>query len=384
MKLSCKWFNHADQIEETVWHKLMRDERHIRAWYASLDNQGVADDTNFYYAVIYNGDKPIAIAPTFLKTLPIDFVLSDALSNIIIWIDNHLLKIRYHKFYFIGSYVDSGYVGIEQNYVSPEIYHFLCNEIINQSQNLEAKIIVWKDFDKSFCDRLQAEKFFTTVSFPDSYTEIIGKDFENFLKKQIPSIKRKIKKNLHRAPFDDNEFFILKNPTNEKFEEICQLFQNIDKKYENAKFQFDHINNHYLESSSRDSNFFYLGLRRKSDGKMINITQCLQAKNHLYELFYGFDIQNFSAKAGYVFTLQAKTISYCILNKIKYLHSGQNQYGVKLGMGDRLLPLYNSVMVNSLILDFMLRKILSDLEWRDLSDELSLYLKAHPEALPNK
>jgi hypothetical protein len=384
MKLSCKWFRHAGQIDATLWQKLMRDERHIRSWYASLDNHGVADDTNFYYALIYDEDKPIAIVPTFVKILPIDIFLSGFLSKIIAWIDNHLLKIRYQKFYFIGSYVDSGYIGIEQSYISPEIYHFISNEIINKSQSLKTKAIIWKDFDKSFCDSLQAEKFFTIVSFPDSYTKIIGDDFETFLKKQIPSIKSKIKKNLHRASFDDNEFFILKNPTNEKVDEIYHLFQNIDKKYENVKFQFDHINDHYLQSSSSSPNFFYLGLKRKSDGKIINIIQCLQTENRLYQLFYGFDTHCFSAKGGYYFALQAKIISYCILNRIKYLYSGQNKYIAKLGMGSQLLPLYNSVMANTSILDFILKTCLGGLEWRDLSDELTLYLKAHPEALPGK
>lgn len=381
-QLRCVWYTKAKEIDVLVWNKLLRDERHVQSWYSSLDQANLPNNTQFYYGVFYEENEPVALVPAFLKLFPIDFVLSDLTSNIIGFINKYLYSIRYKKVFFIGSYVDYGAIGIHEQYAFEQLQEQISTEIDLQSKRLGASIIVWKDFSKDICEFFKNQGFFTCCSFPDVYSEINGNSFEEYVNAQPYSIRKKIRRKTNVVE-ERYEFFSVRQPNIKELELYYDCFSQIEKKYERNKLKFDQVNWDYFKNSSGDKHFIYLGLRDKQSKAIINVVQCMQTVDRLFQVFYGFNCSAFSAKDGYYFLLQKKVIEYCIKHDIKTLYDGQNQYTAKLEMGGQLLPFYNAVRCHSPVLHWVLGKLMNNFCWTDLSPQLATYLDVHPDALPN-
>jgi hypothetical protein len=183
-------------------------------------------------------------------------------------------------------------------------------------------------------------------------------------------------------PKDSCEFFVLQDPNQEELNTLHELFSCIEDKYHTYRLNFEQVNKNYYDSSSSDQHFIYLGLRQKDTGQIINILQCMQNKDNFYLLFYGFDRNNFCDNSGYYFLLQTKAIDYCLRNNFKILYNGQAKYIPKLSLGHSLYPLYCSVKTNSKLLQYIIKLMLRNISWSDMSPDLAEYLKAHPDALP--
>lgn len=381
-QLRCVWFSKAKEIAGSLWEKLLHDERHVQAWYSSLEQANLPDNTQFYYGLFYDGDEPVALVPAFLKLFPIDFIMPDLLSNLIGFIDKYIYGIRYKKILFIGSYVDYGAIGINEQYHFEQLQPQIAAEINLQSKRLAASIIVWKDFSREICNLFKKENFIACCSFPDVYSEIKGSNFEEYIHHKSYLMRKKIKRKTKDYSAENNEFFITQQPGREDLATFYDCFLQTEKKYSHHKLKFDQVNFDYFKNSSVDKHFIYLGLRHKENKTIINVVQCLQTSDRLFQVFYGFNSEQFSANAGYYFLLQKKVIEYCIEQGIKTLYDGQNQYTAKLDMGGQLFPLYNAVKCHSSIMHWILKTLMNDLDWSDLSPELATYLQAHPDALP--
>ncbi|CEG58743.1 DegT/DnrJ/EryC1/StrS family aminotransferase [Legionella fallonii] len=382
-QLRCVWFTKAKEIDDCVWNKLLRDERHAQSWYSALDQANLSDKTQFYYGVFYDGNEPVALIPAFLKLFPIDFIMPDLISKLVGFIDKYIYDIRYKKVLFIGSYVDYGVIGINEQYSFEQIQPQISNEIDLQSKRLAASIIVWKDFPIDVRDLFKDEGFITCCSFPDVYNEIKGSSFEEYVHHKPYLIRKKIKRKIKEYSADSYEFFSIQQPDVKELEPIYDCFAQIEKKYDHHKLKFEQVNFDYFKSSSADSHFIYLGLRDKQSKTIINVVQCIQTPDRLFQVFYGFNCNEFSARGGYYFLLQKKVIEYCIKHGIKTLYDGQNQYTPKLDMGGQLFPLYNAIKCYSPVLHWFLSKLMKNLRWSDLSPELATYFNAHPDALPH-
>ncbi|KTC79811.1 cell wall biosynthesis regulatory pyridoxal phosphate-dependent protein [Legionella cherrii] len=382
--LHCIWYTKASEIEPDIWNKLIRDERHIQSWYSALDQANLPDKTQFYYAVFYEQDKPVALVPTFLKSIPIDFVMPDFISSIIGFFDKYIYAFRFQRFFFIGSYVDYGVIGLNEHYHFEGLQSQIAHEIDLQSKRLGASVIVWKDFEKHVCDHLSPQKYFTLCSFPDVFSEIKGSNFDEFLQHKPYFLRKKMKRKLRQSHQNHCELFIIQEPNEKELALLYECFEHIWEKYATSKITFDHVNQDYFKSSSKDHHFIYIGLRDKVSQAIINVVQCLQTHDSLFQVFYGFNTKKFSPNNGHYFLLQKKVIEYCIENHIKHLFDGQNQYTAKLDMGSQLLPYYNAVKSHSVMMQWLIKQLKNNLTWSNLSPELATYLKAHPEALPQK
>lgn len=380
--LHCIWYTKASEIEPGIWNKLIRDERHIQSWYSALDQANLPDNTQFYYAVFFDQDEPVALVPTFLKSIPVDFLMSDFISRIIGFFDKYIYAFRFQKVLFIGSYVDYGVIGINEHYHFDFLQSQIVSELDVQSKRLGASIIVWKDFVKHFCNYLPQKDYLVFCSFPDVYSKIQGANFEEFLHYKPYFLRKKIKRKLRHCAKDNYELFITQNPSKEELSLFYDCFEHIWEKYSTSKLNFDHVNMEYFNSSSQDHHFIYLGLRDKESQAIINVVQCMQTHDRLFQVFYGFNTRKFSANDGHYFLLQKKVVEYCIENHIQQLFDGQNQYTAKLDMGSQLLPYYNAAKCHSAGLHWLLKRLMNDFTWADLTPELATYLKAHPDALP--
>ncbi len=195
-------------------------------------------------------------------------------------------------------------------------------------------------------------------------------------------IRKKIRRKTKAFVEEQYEFFSVEQPSTKELELYYDCFSQIEKKYERNKLKFDQVNFDYFKNSFVDNHFIYLGLRDKQSKAIINVVQCVQTVDCLFQVFYGFNCEEFSVKGGYYFLLQKKAIEYCIKHGIKTLYDGQNQYTAKLNMGGQLLPLYNAIKCHISLMHWGLRNLMKTLCWSDLSPELAMYLDVHPNALP--
>jgi len=152
-QLSLEWLNSESQIPQALWDSCFPAPYEGQWWYRSLECAHLEEQFTFTYGLISLNGEPVAIAPAFVKDVPIELVMPPMILPIVKLISKIIPSFLYQRTFFIGSASsDEGHIGIDpkilkaQTVTQDDIFLCVQEAAEKQAQKYKAAMLVWKDF----------------------------------------------------------------------------------------------------------------------------------------------------------------------------------------------------------------------------------------------
>src|SRR6516162_3985647 len=81
--ISIKWVTSVSEIPNSLFESCFPKDIEGRWWYETLEKSELDDQFKFAYALIFRGDQPVGIAPTFQMDVPMELVAPREIIDII-------------------------------------------------------------------------------------------------------------------------------------------------------------------------------------------------------------------------------------------------------------------------------------------------------------
>ena len=148
--LKITWLSKASEIPEQIWQECFAPNLEGRFWYQIMDDSGLEDQFQFFYGLLLQDEKPIGIVPAFLNDVPIELVAPNAIAAGLRVLSKIIPTCGYQRTLFIGSpCADEGTMGLLTELRLQDFVQFIHQEVLNKAVQLNAPMIVWKDFPQT-------------------------------------------------------------------------------------------------------------------------------------------------------------------------------------------------------------------------------------------
>jgi hypothetical protein len=381
--ISIKWVTSVNDVPVSLFESCFRKDVEGRWWYETLEKSGLEDQFKFAYAIIYKGDKPVGIAPTFQMDVPMELVAPKQIVEMI-----KLLPVLgkmcpflvTQKTLFIGSpCADEGTVGLIPLANLSEVAPALQASAEARARELSLQMVVWKDFSEA--DAIQLDDFreshqlFRCVSYPGTLLTIPRDGLEGYYRQLKHSRRHNLKKKLTRS----KQTFelgteVLSSPSSQDLDAVFSLFW---QTYEKGKTKFERLNRKFFELIAKvDASRFVL--LRKPSGEIVAFMLCFDLGDKIINKFIGLDYR-MPAKSYLYFRLWEAALEWVVSTGARQFQSGQTGYRAKIDVGNTLVPLTNFGKHRHPLSHKLYAGISRTISWRSLDRDLEDYLRSHPE-----
>jgi hypothetical protein len=314
--------------------------------------------------------------------VPIDIVAPDELVQVLRFVGRIIPWVLYQRTLFVGSPCsDEGTIGFSPGIDRGEALLTLQTALEKKAREFRTQMIVWKDFPESSCadlDWLSREKgLFRLVSFPSTLVEFSSRRKEDYFASIKASRRQKLKRKLRRsASKSDVTVEVVQHPSTRVLDDIFGLFW---QTYSKAATKFERLNRAWFENIAAQEVAHFIVLRDRASGEMVAFMLCFDAGERLINKFIGIDYGKPKEWLLY-FLLWDAAVDWALARGFSSIQSGQTTYAAKIEMGHRLVPLTNYCRHRNPLIHALYRAVAKTVNWSSLDGELTLFLKAHPEA----
>lgn len=381
--LELRWVNSESAIPADLWLQCFPHPFEGRWWYQALEQCGIDDQFVFFYGIVSENGKPIAIAPAFLMDVPIRLVVPPALLPVVNLLGRVMPSLLYQRTFFIGSPCsDEGMVGMLPEVNRQAVLSCINQALQSKADELKAPMRVWKDFPKADQPALssiaQTEGLFSLISFPGTVVSLPGKTKEGYLSSLKASRRNKLKKKLKAANASPVLVETIQNPDEATLDEIFALFW---QTYEKGTTKFERLNRKFFEIISSQSHSHYVVVRAEDTKQIVAFMLCFVLGEHVINKFIGIDYTQPKEWFLY-FRLWEAAVDWSAQQGALSIQSGQTGYAPKIELGHDMVPLTNYCKHKNPLVHWVYAKVAATVNWDTLDDDLAIYVKAYPELKP--
>ena len=371
----------ASAVPDNLWATCFGAALEGRWWYEALEHSAL-DQFEFAYAVVYDGERPVGLAPLFVMDVPLAPIVPPVWMPLFNLLGHCGRVFRAQRTLFIGSPCsDEGTVGLLAGVDRPAALCSLQAALVAQARQLKAPMLVWKDFPASYEAELaalaRASGMFRLESFPGTVAELPGPRHEDYYAalraRHRNKIKRKLQRGASALPVD---VAIVTHPEGNMLDEIFALFW---QTYEKSTTRFERLNRRFFESIAQCPQSHFVLLRARTDGKMVAFMLCFLLDGKAINKFIGIDYRQ-TPEAFLYFRLWDAAVVWACSAGARVLQSGQTGYSAKLLLEHRLEPLTNWCVHRNQLVHRVYRHVAASVSWATLDPDLALHLAAHPRA----
>ncbi len=389
-QLSLEWLNSESQIPQALWDSCFPAPYEGQWWYRSLECAHLEEQFTFTYGLISLNGEPIAIAPAFVKDVPIELVMPPMILPIVKLISKIIPSFLYQRTFFIGSAgSDEGHIGIDPKILKAQTVTqndiFLCVQEAaeKQAQKYKAAMLVWKDFPNIYHQTLatisKSKKLFPLISFPSALVTLEGGNTDDYINSLKSSRRDQFLKKLKKALPAPLDVSIVHLPDNQTLHQLYRLFS---RTYSKGKTKFEELTPEFFEFISREKEAHFIVLRHQSSQEIVAFMLCFDLKGHVINKFIGIDYD--APRDWFIyFRLWIEAVNWSYKIGAKTIQSGQTAYPAKIETGHELIQLTNFCKHRNRFMHEIYKKVASLVNWDTLDPDLAVYLKAFPEEKPD-
>ncbi|CAM8345791.1 BioF2-like, acetyltransferase domain containing protein [Candidatus Methylopumilus universalis] len=389
-QLSLEWLNSESQIPQALWDTCFPAPYEGQWWYRSLECAHLEEQFTFTYGLISLNGEPIAIAPAFVKDVPIELVMPPMILPIVKLISKIIPSFLYQRTFFIGSAgSDEGHIGIDpkilkaQTVTQDDIFLCVQEAAEKQAQKYKAAMLVWKDFPNIYHQTLatisKSKKLFPLISFPSALVTLEGGNTDDYINSLKSSRRDQFLKKLKKALPAPLDVSIVHLPDNQTLHQLYRLFS---RTYSKGKTKFEELTPEFFEFISREKEAHFIVLRHQSSQEIVAFMLCFDLKGHVINKFIGIDYD--APRDWFIyFRLWIEAVNWSYKIGAKTIQSGQTAYPAKIETGHELINLTNFCKHRNRFMHEICKKVASLVNWDTLDPDLAVYLKAYPEEKPD-
>jgi hypothetical protein len=378
--LSVRFIASESQISAELWNACFPPPIEGRWWYHTIENS-LKHQFTFSYGVMFEGTKPIGIAPIFFMNVPLSLALPSWLRSLVKYFEKIFPSILCPRTLFVGSPgADEGSVGLLPGVNQRRALLCLQQSLVVEARRLRASMIIWKDFPESYDNTLnwlaREQKMFRLISFPGSVVKLPTKRKEDYFGALKSSRRNKLKKKIRLSMKKvDVEIDEVKEPDKATMDRIFDLYL---QTVERASVTFEILKPRFFEVISTVPGSYFIIMRERRTREMIAFMLCINIEGRIFNKYIGIDYGRPRDWFLY-FRLWDVAVDRALLRGASSIQSGQMSYEAKIEMGHIIIPLTNYCQHQNNLLHGIYRAIAKRITWQTLDDQLARFLKAHPD-----
>jgi predicted N-acyltransferase len=339
--LSCKILDSISAISPQDWRQLFGNTAEGYDFFQSLESSSLRE-FSFYYALVYQQERLILIAPLFVSDFNLDIAADNGLlKNFILGLRKIFPRFMTVKTLFCGSpFGENGSIGILPE---AESKNAAVLELVKAMDNFCAQkripLIMFKDFldaDKTLFQPLLHQGFFEEGSFPNVIISLAFKSVEEYFQSLGYHTRKDLRRKIKKATSVGGLEVKIVDSVENIIDDIYRLYLNT---YNAGNVKFEKLTKEFFINVARfmqpKTKFFLY----YSEGKLVAFNLCFVHKDTLIDKFIGFDY-GLAHKYNLYFFSWYYNVEWCLKNSISFYQVGQTDYYQKLKLGGRVIPLY--------------------------------------------
>jgi hypothetical protein len=368
----------VEEIGDTVWQECFPLSLEGRFWYHTLETCGLEDQFGFHYALLSAGGRPVGIAPCFLHDVPISLVAPLAAALVLQGLAKIFPRVGYQRTFFVGSpCADEGTIGLVPGVGLAEVIGELRGAVLARARELQAPMVVFKDFAEADLPVLTGETgFCPTLSYPGAVVRLppSGKEayYRSLAHKQRHNLFKKLRQSRALIALETT---MVERPSDRVLAEIFDLFK---QTYEKGRTKFERLGLRFFAEIREQPTARFILQREQKSGALVAFMLVFVLGDRMINKFIGLDYRR-AGRSYLYFRLFDAALDFAYASGARELQSGQTGYSAKLDLGHRLVPLFNVFRHENPLVHAVFRAVGRRVTWRSLDGDLAVWLRAHPE-----
>ncbi|MCX7921248.1 MAG: GNAT family N-acetyltransferase [Clostridia bacterium] len=335
-------FRSIKEIPSCVWDSLLkRDETFMSHRYLTLVEETSPEDYEFWYLLVYDGDKLAASMPLFRMPVFLDLLSTGVARKAIKFLR------RFYKNFFIIKPLIGGCppsLGNNNLLISKEADIVKVLSALNDSVETIAKenrigLIGLKEFEPMSSEQLAPlipKGFIKASSLPTNKLTLVGSSFEEYLKALRTPYRQSINANLRKLEKGGIEVKVLYD-FSEVFDDYCySLYEAVINK---AEFQLERLTPEFFRKMSELPENEAALVTLCKDGTILGyFLVCNSGVDSISAMFAGINYE-YSRQYDIYFNLFYQVIKLAYARNKNIVEFGQNSYQLKSRLGCKQIPL---------------------------------------------
>lgn len=347
-------------------------------YYKTLDESNLPG-FSMRYAVVWENDTIVCIAPFFTTEFSFDTTIQGGLKQVILSLQKRFPKFLKMKILFIGSpLTEEGAIGLRENCDKKEVLRFFLAKMLHFCITEKIGVITFYNLtaeDSYILDFLRQNKFAQMEAFPLARLTIKEQSLEEYIQNLGKSTRKDVRRKL-RSAYADAEI---------KIEERSNLDGLLDHAYQlylnslnGGDISFEKLTPEYFDRISENMPATIKYFVTWVNGKMAAFNMCVIKDDFCIDKYIGFDY-DVAYKYNLYYVTWCHNIDWCIKHGIRYYQSGTCDYDPKIRLGSGLVPLYISSRLINPVINYLTAPVMKFIEpkrFDPVLNNLSKYEKA--------
>jgi len=339
-KISWQILDVVTKIPKGDWDRVFGDIPEGYEFYKVLEESRL-EEFSFSYLTLSCNNRLILIAPIFIADFNLDIAVDGWLKNVISIIRKANPRFLVMRTLFCGSpFGEHGVIGIDKNIEDKrEILEELLKGLEAFRKQKNASFIIFKDFheDKTkLLDSFGGKGFFRVNSFPSAASELKFNNFEEYLMSLGSSTRKNLRRKLKDAYKETDIRVEIVDSVENIIDDVYNLY--LQTHYDGAT-RFEKLTKEFFLKTAEHMRPHVKYFLYYCHSRLAAFNLCFIYKDLFIDKFIGFDY-DISTKLHLYFVSWCYNVEWCIRNCVPQYHTGQTDYGAKIRLGSKLVPLY--------------------------------------------
>jgi len=308
-------------------------------YYRALDESNLPL-FSLYYAIVYQNDRILCIAPFFITNFSLDTTLQGFFKKIVSSIQKILPQFLTIKILFFGSpLTEEGIIGFAKDSDVKQTLYFLIREISQFCKDKKISVITFYNLttrDIHVIDFLKTIGFGCMEAFPLARLEIKERSLEEYIqnlgRSTRKNVRRKLKKTYAAAEIKIEERNNLTGLLNQAYKLYLDTYNRGGVSFEKLTPEYFSKISEYMSSVTK---IFIVWINHK----MVAFNLCFVKDDYCIDKYFGLDYE-VAYRYNLYYLTWCHNIDWCIKHGVRYYQPGTCDYDPKIRLGAKLIPLY--------------------------------------------
>ena len=346
-------------------------------WYEALERGKLEQQFRFLYAEVCDPTGAVlAIAPAFVMDIPLEMFVPAPLVPPVRVAARLFPSLLQQRTLFFGSPCsERGWVGHARASDQPTrsaVVAALDLAAAAKARELGVAMRVWKDFPQQQTGELdllaRRRGLFRVPSFPGTVVELPQGGREAYFLSLKPSRRQKLRRKLRQGEKAAAlRCEVIAQPPADLLARLFALFW---QTYEHATTRFERLTLDVFQELAAAPEVGFIVLREPEQDEPVAFMLVYVHGPVLINKFIGIDYQRPREWLLY-FRLWSAAVDHALALGKSAIESGQTGYAAKIGVGHRMIPLWNYCRHRNPLLHAIYRAIGTRIDWASLDPELA-------------
>ncbi|MDD4980824.1 MAG: GNAT family N-acetyltransferase [Candidatus Omnitrophica bacterium] len=348
LNITARIVDSVSKIKRDDWDAVFKDAPEGYPFYELLESSCLRE-FSFHYLILSEGDGIVFIAPLFIADFNLDIAAGKFIAGGIQLLRRIFPRLLVVKTLFCGSpFGENGVAGVRDSFEHKnELIAELVKGIEGFCQEKKIPLILFKDFlpkETLFLDALLPYRFFKVKSFPCAVTQLgCFSSFDDYLSSLGSATRKNLRREIKKAYSTAEISVKAVDCVGEIIEDIYRLYLNT---YGAGMTKFEKLTPQFFLNAGKEmpgqAKFFLYYV----NGRLAAFNLCFVYPDLFIDKFIGFDY-DISQQVHLYYLSWCYNVEWCLKHKISSYQTGQTDYGAKLKLGAKLIPLYAYLRHNS-------------------------------------